>query len=115
MEATKTVTRWLYLITGVISMLFAGIIYAWSILKAPLAVEFGWNPAELALNFTIMMCFFCGRDSNRYHKKWVSKSHNNRRNPGISRLFIASRIAAPAPRFISELRCGDRSRGRHGL
>ena len=59
MEATKTVTRWLYLITGVISMLFAGIIYAWSILKAPLAVEFGWNPAELALNFTIMMCFFC--------------------------------------------------------
>lgn len=59
MEATKTVTRWPYLVVGVISMLFAGIIYAWSILKAPLAVEFGWTPADLALNFTIMMCFFC--------------------------------------------------------
>jgi OFA family oxalate/formate antiporter-like MFS transporter len=40
-------------------MLFAGIIYAWSILKAPLAAEFHWTPAALALNFTIMMCFFC--------------------------------------------------------
>lgn len=44
---------------GVITMLFAGIIYAWSILKAPLAAEFHWTPAALALNFTIMMCFFC--------------------------------------------------------
>ena len=29
--------RWAYLVIGVIAMLFAGIIYAWSILKAPLA------------------------------------------------------------------------------
>ena len=51
--------RWFYLVVGVIAMLFAGILYAWSILKAPFAAEFGWSTSELALNFTIAMCFFC--------------------------------------------------------
>ena len=51
--------RWLYLIVGVISMLFAGIVYAWSILKAPLAENFGWSASQLALNFTLTMSFFC--------------------------------------------------------
>lgn len=51
--------RWLYLILGVVSMLFAGIIYSWSILKTPFAEEIGWNASELALNFTITMTFFC--------------------------------------------------------
>lgn len=51
--------RWLYLILGVVSMLFAGIIYAWSILKTPFAVQFAWGASELALNFTITMTFFC--------------------------------------------------------
>lgn len=51
--------RWLYLVLGVASMLFAGIIYGWSILKSPLATEFGWNSAQLTLNFTITMIFFC--------------------------------------------------------
>jgi len=40
-------------------MLFTGIIYAWSILKEPLKAEFGWGPSQLALNFTLTMCFFC--------------------------------------------------------
>jgi OFA family oxalate/formate antiporter-like MFS transporter len=44
---------------GVIAMLFAGVLYAWSILKSPLAAEFGWSPSELALNFTLAMTFFC--------------------------------------------------------
>lgn len=51
--------RWLYLVIGTFSMLFAGIIYAWSILKTPLAAEFGWDASQLALNFTLTMCFFC--------------------------------------------------------
>ena len=42
-----------------ITMLVAGVIYAWSILKAPLADEFGWSAPVLALNFTLTMCFFC--------------------------------------------------------
>ena len=48
-----------YLVTGVIAMLLAGVIYAWSILKAPLGEEFGWGAADLALNFTMTMCCFC--------------------------------------------------------
>lgn len=47
------------MIIGIIAMLFAGVLYAWSILKAPLSTEFGWGPSELALNFTLAMTFFC--------------------------------------------------------
>lgn len=51
--------RWFYLVIGVVAMLFAGVLYAWSILKAPLATEFGWGASQLALNFTLAMSFFC--------------------------------------------------------
>lgn len=51
--------RWSYLTIGVVAMLFAGVLYAWSIIKAPLAAEFGWGTSELALNFTLAMSFFC--------------------------------------------------------
>ena len=55
MKQASTSIRWLYLVVGVIALLFAGILYAWSILKAPLAAEFGWSAADLALNFTLTM------------------------------------------------------------
>ena len=59
-ETKKNISlRWFYLAVGVIAMLFAGVLYAWSILKAPLAGEFGYGASELALNFTIAMSFFC--------------------------------------------------------
>ena len=51
--------RWFYMIIGVIAMLFAGVLYAWSILKSPLSAEFGWGASHLALNFTLAMTFFC--------------------------------------------------------
>ena len=51
--------RNLMLALGIFSMIFAGVIYAWSIIKAPLADEFGWSASELALNFTLTMCAFC--------------------------------------------------------
>ena len=51
--------RWLYLMTGFLAMLLAGIVYGWSILKAPLAETFGWDASQLALNFTLTMCLFC--------------------------------------------------------
>ena len=56
---TNLYMRWVYMIIGVIAMLFAGVLYAWSILKAPLSAEFGWGQSELALNFTLAMTFFC--------------------------------------------------------
>ena len=55
----KQKLRWLYLAIGVITMLFAGVLYAWSILKSPLAVTFGWGSSQLALCFTLAMSFFC--------------------------------------------------------
>ena len=56
---TNISLRWIYLAIGVGSMLFAGVLYTWSIIKAPLASEFGWGASELALNFTLAMSFFC--------------------------------------------------------
>lgn len=57
--ANKVPTRWHRMLLGSIAMLFSGIIYSWSILKAPLSEEFGWSPSALALNFTLTLCFFC--------------------------------------------------------
>lgn len=59
MQKNSLSIRWVYLILGVAALLFGGIIYAWSILKTPLTDEFAWSGAELALNFTLTMCFFC--------------------------------------------------------
>ncbi len=56
---TNTMNRGFRLAVGTVTLLFAGIIYAWSILKAPLGEEFGWTAADLAFNFTLTMCFFC--------------------------------------------------------
>ena len=58
-DPKKINIRWLYLAVGVTALLFAGIIYGWSILKAPLAEEFSWTNDQLAVNFTLTMCFFC--------------------------------------------------------
>ena len=55
----KLSVRWIYMVVGVVAMIFAGVLYAWSILKSPLSVEFGWGASELALNFTLAMTFFC--------------------------------------------------------
>lgn len=51
--------RWFYLATGVFTMLFSGVLYAWSILKIPFKESFGWSDSVLAFNFTLTMCFFC--------------------------------------------------------
>lgn len=58
-ENKKELQRWGYLLLGMICLLLGGVIYAWSILKSPLASEFGWQTAPLTVNFTLTMCFFC--------------------------------------------------------
>ena len=58
-KQTELSRRWWILAAGVAAMLFAGILYAWSILKAPFASELGYEASALALNFTLTMCFFC--------------------------------------------------------
>ena len=56
MGKTKLV-RWPRLVFGAFVLLFAGIIYAWSILKAPF--ESMWDAGQLGLNYTLTVCFFC--------------------------------------------------------
>lgn len=52
--------RWIYAAVGVIVLLFAGLVYAWSVLSSPIAAEFtAWTKAQLSLTFTICMTFFC--------------------------------------------------------
>lgn len=52
--------RWLYLGTAAVTLLFLGLIYAWSIFRTPFSELFpGWTVAQLSLTFTISMIFFC--------------------------------------------------------
>ena len=51
--------RWFYLVSGMFTMLFSGVLYAWSILKIPFKSDFDWSDKILAFNFTLTMCFFC--------------------------------------------------------
>lgn len=56
----KTIAkRYLYLAVGVFTMLFSGVLYAWSILKIPFKEELTFSDSVLALNFTLTMCVFC--------------------------------------------------------
>ena len=51
--------RWLFLGVGIFTMLFSGVLYAWSILKIPFKEAFNFSDSTLAFNFTLTMCFFC--------------------------------------------------------
>ena len=45
---------------GVAVLLFAGMVYAWSVLSGPIAAEYAdWTKAQLSLTFTIVMILFC--------------------------------------------------------
>lgn len=52
--------RWLQAAAGVVILLFAGVVYAWSVLSTPIAQEFpDWTKAQLSLTFTIVMACYC--------------------------------------------------------
>ena len=59
MKTNSIKKRWFILSVGVVTMLFAGIIYAWSILKIPFRDEAGFSSGDLAFSYTLTMCFFC--------------------------------------------------------
>lgn len=51
--------RWIYAGFSVVTLVFLGLIYAWSVFVAPLEEEFGWSRAETSLTFSLSMAFFC--------------------------------------------------------
>ena len=56
-ETNQGITK---LISGTVMLLFIGLIYAWSIFRAPLGAMFpDWSLTQLSMTFTISMAFFC--------------------------------------------------------
>jgi OFA family oxalate/formate antiporter-like MFS transporter len=46
------------LTAGVILQFFLGIMYTWSVFKAPVSDFYNWNPADVGLTASFMLCFF---------------------------------------------------------
>ncbi len=56
----KKLNRWVYAIVGVIVLLLAGLIYAWSMMSKSIgASRPDWTAAQLSLTFTLVMAAFC--------------------------------------------------------
>lgn len=56
----RYLNRWAYASVGVVVLLLAGLIYAWSVLVQPIALEFAdASQGALSLTFTICMISFC--------------------------------------------------------
>ncbi len=97
--------RWIYAIAGVVVLLLAGLVYAWSVLAGPIAAYTGFDTGAMSLTFTITMSFFC---VGGFVGGLLNKKVNVRINLIVSGVifligfFIASRTtpASIAPLYI---------------
>ena len=46
------------LVAGTVLQFFLGIIYVWSVFKAPVSEYYGWAPSDTGLTASFMLCFF---------------------------------------------------------
>ena len=100
----RKLNRWTYAAVGVIVLLLAGLVYAWSVFSSPIAAYFTeWTKAQLSLTFTICMAFFCfgglagGLLANRINDKikvWISAVLF------FIGFFIASKSSSPAVLYL---------------
>lgn len=70
--------KWKQLILGTVTLLFLGLIYAWSIFRDPLLESFPmWSMAEISFTFTVSMIMFClgiiisGKILEKVKPRWV--------------------------------------------
>ncbi len=60
MKNENTGNRWLKLAVGCLILVFAGLIYAWSVISEPIAADYpAWSKSQLSLTFTLVMIMFC--------------------------------------------------------
>lgn len=56
----KNINRWFYVCVGVVALLIAGLVYAWSVMSRSISASRpDWGSAKLSMTFTIVMAFFC--------------------------------------------------------
>lgn len=56
----KKLNRWVYAVVGVITLLLAGLVYAWSVMSKSIAASRpDWSAAQVSMTFTMVMAFFC--------------------------------------------------------
>ena len=52
--------RWIYAVIAVTVLLFAGLVYAWTVLQVPISASYPeWSKGQLSLTFTLTMIGFC--------------------------------------------------------
>ncbi|MCD8223761.1 MAG: MFS transporter [Clostridiales bacterium] len=96
--------RWCYVVVGVVTLLLAGLVYAWSVLSLPLGAYFTeWSKAQLSLTYTICMMAFCigcmagGMVAGKINVKlnaWFSAALF------FVGFFVASRAQSPAMLYV---------------
>ncbi len=106
--------RILYAVIGVLLMLVAGFIYAWSIISAPIAADFPEvSNAQLSLTFTLCLIFFClGGMAAGMLSKRIPVRVNVMISAGLFLLgfFLVSRVSSLPMLYISYgVLCGTAS------
>jgi OFA family oxalate/formate antiporter-like MFS transporter len=69
----KSLDRRVYAAVGIVVLLGSGLVYAWSVLQAPIAAAYpDWTKGQLSLTFTITMFCFCigGFAGGMLQRRW---------------------------------------------